>query len=164
MKQLVILPGGFHPYHAGHYSLYQSAVQAFPDADVYVAATADTSKRPFPFEIKQKLARLAGVPADRFVQVQSPFRAQEITSHYDPEDTQLIFVRSDKDRDSGPKPGGVKKDGTPSYLQPYSNKEQLPLTQRGYMAYLPTVEFGLGHATRYTAMPNPHVDPQAPFS
>ena len=144
MKQLVILPGGFHPYHAGHYSLYQSAVQAFPDADVYVAATADTSKRPFPFEIKQKLARLAGVPADRFVQVQSPFRAQEITSHYDPEDTQLIFVRSDKDRDSGPKPGGVKKDGTPSYLQPYSNKEQLPLTQRGYMAYLPTVEFGPG--------------------
>ena len=80
MKQLVILPGGFHPYHAGHYALYQSAVEAFPGADVYVAATADTSTRPFPFELKQKLAKLAGVPADRFVQVKSPFRAQEIVS------------------------------------------------------------------------------------
>jgi hypothetical protein len=144
MKQLVILPGGFHPYHAGHYALYQSAVEAFPDADVYVAATADTSTRPFPFELKQKLAKLAGVPADRFVQVKSPFRAQEIVSKYDPEDTQLIFVRSDKDRGSQPQPGGTKKDGSPSYLQPWTEREQLPLTQRGYMAYLPTVEFGPG--------------------
>lgn len=144
MKQLVIMAGGFHPFHAGHLALYRSAVEAFPDADVYVAATADTSERPFPFKFKQQLAQLAGVPRDRFVQVKSPFRAQEIVSKYDPNDTQLIFVRSDKDRDSQPRPGGVKKDGTPSYLQPYTKKEQLPLTQRGYMAYLPTVEFGPG--------------------
>lgn len=144
MKQLVIMPGGFHPFHAGHLALYNAAVQAFPKADVYVAATADTSERPFPFKFKQQLAKLAGVPADRFVQVKSPFRAQEIVSKYDPEDTQLIFVRSDKDKESQPRPGGVKKDGSPSYLQPYSEQEQLPLTQRGYMAYLPTVEFGPG--------------------
>ena len=144
MKQLVIMPGGFHPFHAGHMDLYRSAQQAFPDADVYVAATADTSARPFPFELKKQLARLAGVPADRFVQVKSPFQAKEIVSKYDPEDTQLIFVRSDKDRDSQPRPGGTKKDGSPSYLQPYSEQESLPLTQRGYMAYLPTLEFGPG--------------------
>jgi len=144
MKKLVIMPGGFHPFHAGHLALYNSALQAFPDADVYVAATADTSERPFPFEIKQKLARAAGVPADRFVQVKSPFQAREIVANYDPQDTQLIFVRSDKDRDSQPRPGGNKKDGSPSYLQPYSERESLPLAQRGYMAYLPTVEFGSG--------------------
>lgn len=144
MKQLVILPGGFHPYHAGHYALYKSARQAFPNADVYVAATADTSSRPFPFEIKQKLAKLAGVPEDRFVQVKSPFRAQEITAGYDPADTQLIFVRSDKDKESQPRPGGSKKDGSPSYLQPYSEKQTEPMNKHGYMAYLPTVEFGPG--------------------
>lgn len=157
MKQLVIMPGGFHPFHPGHYSLYQSAVKEFPGADVYVAATADTSTRPFPFEIKQKLARLAGVPADKFVQVKSPFQAREITSKYDPEDTQLIFVRSDKDHDKQPIAGGTKKDGTPSYLQPYSTSESMPLTKRGYMAYLPTVEFGPGltGATEIrTAWPN----------
>lgn len=144
MKQLVIMPGGFHPFHAGHLALYQSAVQAFPDADVYVAATADTSQRPFPFEVKQKLARLAGVPADRFVQVKSPFQAKEIVSKYDPEDTQLIFVRSDKDKNKEPQAGRAKKDGSPGYLQPYSDSENLPLNKRGYMAYLPTVEFGPG--------------------
>jgi hypothetical protein len=143
MKILVIQPGGFHPFHTGHMALYNSAVKAFPGADVYVAATNDTSARPFPFEIKKKLAKLAGVPENRFVQVKSPFRAEEITQQYDPNNTVLIFVRSEKDRNSQPRPGGLKKDGSPSYLQPLS-KQLKPMTQHAYMEYLPTVEFGPG--------------------
>jgi cytidyltransferase-like protein len=69
MKQIVIMPGGFHPFHAGHASLYQSAVKSFPNAEVYVAATNDTKTRPFPFSIKEKLAKLAGVAPGHFVQV-----------------------------------------------------------------------------------------------
>ena len=144
MKQLVIMPGGFHPFHAGHAALYQSAVQAFPGADVYVAATNDTSTRPFPFRVKEKLAQLAGVSKGRFMQVKSPFRAEEITAPYDPNTTQLIFVRSEKDEGSQPRPGGNKKDGTPSYLQPYDDASDQPMSQQAYMAYLPTVEFGPG--------------------
>ena len=144
MKQLVIMPGGFHPFHAGHAALYQSAVEAFPGADVYVAATNDTSTRPFPFPVKEKLAQLAGVAPNRFVQVKSPFRAEEIVHKFDPNNTQLIFVRSEKDAGSQPRPGGTKKDGTPSYLQPYDDSSDQPLSQRAYMAYLPTVEFGPG--------------------
>lgn len=143
MKQLVIMPGGFHPFHAGHAALYQSAVQAFPGADVYVAATNDTSTRPFPFAIKEKLAKLAGVEAGHFVQVKSPFRAEEIVHRFDPNDTQLIFVRSEKDANKPPQGGGTKKDGSLSYLQPLGNDAQ-PLTKHAYMAYLPTVEFGPG--------------------
>ena len=63
MKKLVIMPGGFHPFHAGHMALYNSAVKAFPDADVYVAATNDTSNRPFPFSIKEKF-ELYKIPDD----------------------------------------------------------------------------------------------------
>jgi hypothetical protein len=144
MKQLVIMPGGFHPFHAGHAALYQSAVEAFPGADVYVAATNDTSTRPFPFPVKEKLAQLAGVPKGKFVQVKSPFRAEEITAPYDPSTTQLIFVRSEKDAGSQPRPGGNKKDGSPAYLQPYDDASDLPMSQQAYMAYLPTVEFGPG--------------------
>ena len=144
MKQLVIMPGGFHPFHAGHAALYQSAVRAFPGADVYVAATNDTSTRPFPFAVKEKLAQLAGVAPRRFVQVKSPFRAEEIVHKYNPDNTQLIFVRSEKDAGSQPRPGGTKKDGTPSYLQPYDDASDQALSQRAYMAYLPTVEFGPG--------------------
>lgn len=144
MKQLVIMPGGFHPFHAGHAALYNSAREAFPGADVYVAATNDTSTRPFPFKIKEKLAQLAGVEKGRFMQVKSPFRAEEITAPYNPNTTQLIFVRSEKDRASQPRPGGVKKDGSPSYLQPYAADSDQPMSQQAYMDYLPTVEFGPG--------------------
>ena len=143
MKQLVIMPGGFHPFHAGHMALYNAAKEAFPDADVYVAATNDTSTRPFPFAVKEKLAKLAGVDSGHFVQVKSPFQAREITQNYDPESTELIFVRSTKDQNKPPQAGGVKKDGNPGYLQPLNDDPQ-PMNKNAYMAYLPTVEFGPG--------------------
>lgn len=143
MKQLVIMPGGFHPFHAGHLALYRAAQSAFPEADVYVAATDDTSTRPFPFRIKEKLAQLAGVAPGHFVKVKSPFQAQEITQKYNPDATELIFVRSEKDRNQPPVPGRVKKDGSPGYLQP-AQADMAPMSQHAYMAYLPTVEFGPG--------------------
>lgn len=143
-KLLVILPGGFHPYHAGHFALYQSAKQAFPDADLYVAATNDMSERPFPFALKEKLAKLAGVEPGHFIQVKSPFKAEEITKNYDPNKDVLVFVRSEKDRNEQPKPGGTKKDGSPAYFQPYTGKDLQPFSKHAYMAYLPTVEFGPG--------------------
>jgi cytidyltransferase-like protein len=145
MTTIVIMPGGFHPFHAGHAALYQSARRAFPDAEVYVAATNDTSTRPFPFPVKEKLARLAGVEPGHFVQVTSPFQAKEITSQYNPEQDRLIFVRSEKDATKPPQPGGVKKDGSPSYLQSLEAANKLePFAKHAYMAYLPTVEFGPG--------------------
>jgi cytidyltransferase-like protein len=142
-KTVVIMPGGFHPFHTGHLSLYNAAKKAFPEADIYVAATDDTSARPIPFKLKEKLAEIAGIPKGHFVQVRSPFRALEITSKFNPETTALIFVRSEKDKDSQPKPGGVKKDGTPGYLQPLT-RDLKPMTQHGYMAYLPTIRFQAG--------------------
>jgi hypothetical protein len=116
----------------------------FPSADVVVAATADTSTRPFPFKLKKTLAQAAGVPANKFIQVKSPFRAEEITQLYDPNETQLIFVRSSKDMDQAPRPGGVKKNGEPSYLQPYKRTGLLPMTKHAYIAYLPVAQFGPG--------------------
>ncbi len=138
------MPGGFHPFHAGHASLYQSALKAFPNADVYVAATNDTKTRPFPFAIKEKLAKLAGVAPGRFIQVKSPFKSEEITSHYNPNEDVLIFVRSEKDKTEQPMPGGTKKDGSPSYFQPWTGKNLQPFSKHAYIAYLPTVEFGPG--------------------
>ena len=139
------MPGGFHPFHAGHAALYQSAVEAFPGAEVFVAATNDTSTRPFPFAIKEKLAKLAGVAPGHFVQVKSPFRAEEITAQFNPDRDRLIFVRSEKDAGKPPQAGGVKKDGSPTYLQPLAGQTNIrPFKEHAYMAYLPTVEFGPG--------------------
>jgi len=130
--------------------LYQSAQRAFPDAEVYVAATNDKSDRPFDISDKQKIAYAAGVEPGHFVQVKSPFRAEEIASQYDPNRDNLIFVRSEKDANSPPKAGGVKKDGSASYLQPYDPAHVEPFAQHAYMAYLPTVEFGPGAFTSAT--------------
>jgi hypothetical protein len=138
------MPGGFHPWHAGHTALYKSAETVFPSADVVVAATADTSTRPFPFKLKKTLAQAAGVPANKFIQVKSPFRAEEITQLYDPNETQLIFVRSAKDMDQAPRPGGVKKNGEPAYLQPYKRNGLKPMSEHAYIAYLPVEQFGPG--------------------
>jgi glycerol-3-phosphate cytidylyltransferase-like family protein len=143
-QTLVIIPGGFHPFHPGHLSLYQSAQRAFPGATIIYAATDDKKERPFAFSDKQKLAQIAGVPAGAFQLVKSPFVAKEITQNFDPNTTVLIFARSEKDRDEQPKPGGIKKDGSLAYLQPYNPKHVAPMSQHGYMAYLPTVQFDAG--------------------
>jgi hypothetical protein len=165
MKKLVIMPGGFHPFHAGHLALYNAARDAFPSADVFVAATADTSSRPFPFKLKKTLAQAAGVPGNRFIQVKSPFRAEEITQMYDPKDTQLIFVRSEKDRDTQPRAGGVKKDGSPAYLQPYKRAGRDTFDRHAYMIYLPVSTFGPGmtSATEIRAK-WPGMDPEQKIS
>ena len=144
MKKIVIMPGGFHPFHAGHLALYKSAVKAFPGADVYVAASDNQKERPFPFKVKEALATVAGIPKGKFVQVKSPFRPEEITKHYNSSEDALIFVRSDKDRREHPKPGGTKKDGSPAYYQAYNEKNLKPFAEEGYIAYLPTVEFADG--------------------
>jgi len=162
-KQIVIMSGGFHPFHAGHMALYKSAIEAFPEADVYVAATNDTKNRPFPFAIKEKLAKLAGVDTSKFVQVKSPFQPREITSQYDPERDQLIFVRSEKDRDEPPLPWSLNPDGSvpvgkrtgkplSNYLLPYKGNENNlePFNKHAYMVYLRTFKFsgGLTNATQ----------------
>ena len=138
------MPGGFHPFHAGHTALYNSAREAFPDAEVYVAASNDTKNRPFPFAIKEKLAKVAGVQPGHFVQVKSPFQPKEITQNYNPDEDVVIFVRSQKDMKESPIPGGFKKNGEPAYFQPFKRGELEPFGKHAYMAYLPTVEFGPG--------------------
>ena len=68
----------------------------------------------------------------------------EITRNYDATQDALIFVRSEKDRNESPKPGGTKKDGSPTYYQPYDADNLKPFDQQGYMAYLPTIQFAGG--------------------
>lgn len=149
MAKIVILPGGYHPFHTGHMSLYNAAHKAFPDADIYIAASADTKTRPFPFNIKRNLAVLSGVDSSRFIQVKSPFSPAEITSKYDPKTDVVIFVRSEKDKNESPIPGTTLKNGQPSYYLPYTQNATQPFSKHAYIAYLPTVDFagGLSSAT-----------------
>ena len=164
MNKIVVISGGFHPFHAGHASLYQEAKKAFPDAQVVIGATNAQKDRPFPFKIKQKLAQVSGVPPKDFVEVSRQFSGEDpaIASRIkNPNDTILIFARSEKDKGEPPLPaqpdpktgklplvtrGANKGKPVSNYLQYFAgNEDNLePMTQHAYMAYLPTVEFGPG--------------------
>ena len=144
MSLNVIMPGGFHPFHAGHRALYEAAQKAFPGANIYIAATNDTKTRPFPFSLKEKLARLSGVKPGQFVQVKSPFQPREITENLDPNSDVVVFVRSEKDKNEHPIAGGTKKDGTSGYFQPWDPNNMQAFGKHAHVAYLPTVEFGPG--------------------
>jgi phosphopantetheine adenylyltransferase len=61
MTMIVIYAGGFQPFHQGHLSSYIQAKSAFPNADFYVATSADVKNRPIPYEDKKFLAGEAGV-------------------------------------------------------------------------------------------------------
>ena len=134
------MPGGFHPFHPGHKSLYDWAVKQFGQTNVYVAATNDTSTRPFPFDVKKQLASFAGVPPTNFIQVKSPFNLNSYTGLL-ADGTALVFVRSEKDRNEQPQPDKTKKDGTPGYIKSWTGKDMEDYVSSGYMAYGPTQEF-----------------------
>ena len=143
-KIVAVMPGGFHPFHPGHKSLYDWAVETFGQDNVYVAATNDTKSRPFPFDVKQKLAAMAGVPANRFMQVKSPFNALAYEGILgDASQTALVFVRSEKDKTSHPLPDQVRKsDGNMGYLISFKGKDDLETADtHGYLAYGPTIDF-----------------------
>jgi hypothetical protein len=164
MRKLVLMSGGFHPFHAGHRSLYFAALDKFPDAQILVGATNDTQDRPFPFNIKQALAQLAGIPKQDFVQVNQQFRASDpaIMSRIKGQesDTALIFVRSEKDQGKPPLPpqrdqqgnlplvtrGARKGQPVSDYLTYYQGNENNlePMTKRAYIDYLPVAKFGQG--------------------
>jgi len=139
-RVVAVMPGGFHPFHPGHKSLYDWAVKTFGQKNVYVAATNDTASRPFPFEVKKKLAAMAGVPENNFIQVKSPFNAMSYKDIVDA-DTALVFVRSQKDKNEQPLPDQTKKNGEPGYLRTYTGKALNTSDEMGYMAYGPTINF-----------------------
>ena len=143
-KVVAVMPGGFHPFHPGHKSLYDWAVSTFGVQNVYVAATNDTTSRPFPFDIKQKLATMAGVPAQKFIQVKSPFNALSYENILgDTSKTALVFVRSEKYKTSHPLPDQIRKsDGNVGYIISYVTDDNLVTADRhAHMAYGPTIDF-----------------------
>lgn len=145
MRTVVIYPGRFQPFHKGHKASYDQLAKQF--GDVYIATSGVQAPVTSPFGFSDKLAMITrtGIPSGRVVQVKNPYQAQEITKDIEnPEDTVLIFAVSEKDMGEDPRfKFGVKKDGTPSYMQPYpaGGKGVKPMTAHAYVLVTPTVNF-----------------------
>jgi hypothetical protein len=131
MAVVVVYAGGFQPFHQGHLSSYIQAKKAFPNADFYVATSADVKQRPIPYEAKKFLATQAGVKPEDFpdIVVSSPLNPKEILSKYDPDKDIFILVRSERDP-----VGYTKKDGSPGYYQPFQKNTKVePYGKHGYV-------------------------------
>jgi hypothetical protein len=146
MNYLVIYPGRFHPFHLGHKASYDWLTQQFGENSVFIASSdkQDAETSPFKYADKVKMATKLGVPSGQIVKVKNPYQATEITSALSDEqkaNTVLVFAVSAKDAERFN--FSPKKDGSPGYLQPLpDNKKGIePMTQHGYVAITPTVNF-----------------------
>jgi hypothetical protein len=148
MNTIVIYPGRFHPFHRGHKASYDYLVKRFGADNVYIA-TSDVQApitSPFSFGDKQQMISKLGIPTGHVVQVKNPYQATEILDQIaDPANTQVVFAVSEKDmQQHNPRfRFGVKKDGTPTKLQPMPDnpKKMKPMTDHYYVMVTPTVNF-----------------------
>lgn len=147
-RVIVVYGGGFQPFHSGHMSSYMAAKKAFPTADFYVAASADVSTRPIPYDEKKFLAIQAGVRAEDFpdIVVKSPIKPDEILSQYNPKTDIYILVRSERDPVSY-----TKKDGSPGYYQPFQSLDKCkPFEKHGYVFVTKKHDFKLNNQDVYS--------------
>lgn len=158
MRTVVIYPGRFHPFHRGHRASYDYLTRRFGENNVFVATSGTTAPITSPFNYSDKVAMMSklGIPTSKIAQVASPYQAREIVSQIDDkENTVLIFAVSEKDMqgDDARFKFGIKKDGSPSYLQPYpaAGKKLQPMSQHAYVMITPTVNFRIQGADANSA-------------
>ena len=143
---VVIYPGRFHPFHRGHASIYNKLSEKFPNANIFITTSnkTDGDKSPFTFDEKKQMMISAGVDPDKVAEVRNPYNPVEILQRYDSDSTKVIFAISAKDMEgSGARfKFGTKKDGSPSYFQPFvSVREAEFMGKHGYIDTLPTIDF-----------------------
>ena len=92
METVVIYPGRFHPFHAGHKSSYNFLTSKFGKNNVFVATTSKQAPitSPFSYEEKQVMMTALGIPADKIVQVRNPYNAEEIIKNFYPLDFCIV--------------------------------------------------------------------------
>ena len=148
---VVVYPGRFQPLHRGHKAVYDELVKEF-GPNVYIATSnkTDPDKSPFDFEDKLRMARAAGIPADKIQLVKNPYDAAEIKERFVPGNTVLLFAVGEKDMETDPrfkfdeKGQAYKKDGSLAYLQKWPGMHKAStMDKHAYIIAAPTKEFAV---------------------
>lgn len=147
-KVFVIYPGRFHPFHAGHKGVYNYLSTKFGGNDVYITTTGvvELPKSPFSFDEKKEMMMATGIPPNKILNVKNNYNLQSVSSQIpiNVERDSIIFAVSQKDMAEDPRfKNFVKKDGSPSYLQPMPKNESKlePAIKHGYLITVPTTDF-----------------------
>lgn len=139
---IMIYPGRFQPMGKHHAGVYKQLAERFGEENTFIATTnkVQLPKSPLNFEEKLKVINKHGIT--NVVQVKNPYKADEITSRFDPETTAVLFVVGDKDMRENPRFRiGFKRNGEPTYFQKYDeNKDNLQsYVKHGYLYIAPHV-------------------------
>ena len=147
-KVFVIYPGRFHPFHTGHKGVYNYLSTKFGGNDVYITTTGvvELPKSPFTFDEKKEMMMATGIPSNKILNVKNNYNLQSVSSQIpiNVERDSIIFAVSQKDMAEDPRfKNFVKKDGSPSYLQPMPKNESKlePAIKHGYLITVPTTDF-----------------------
>lgn len=148
MKVFAIYPGRFHPFHKGHKGVYDWLSSKFGQKSVYISMTGvtDPIKSPFTFDERKSMVALTGVDPTHVVQVSNNYNLSTIVNQIpiDINKDAIFFAVSQKDMADDPRfKSFIKKDGSPTYLQPLpkSAKDIKPAVTHGYLIVAPTTTF-----------------------
>lgn len=143
---IAIYPGRFQPFGKHHAAAFKWLESKFGAADTFIATTNTVAppKSPLNFQEKKAIISKYGF-GNQVVQVKNPYKAEEITSKYDPKTTAVVFMVGQKDMQEDPRfVIGKKKDGTDSYFRKYSKDATMkPYTQHGYLIVAPHESFDI---------------------
>jgi cytidyltransferase-like protein len=166
MNVIAVYPGRFHPFHKGHAASFKQLAEKFGLKNTYLAISAkqDQPKSPFSAQDRAKMATALGIPPKNIIAVSNPYSANEYIAKVendggDVNNTALVFGVSKKDMEGDPEMGIApdprfsfknKKDGSASYMQPYSQKAMqtpAPMTKHGYIMSTDVAEFPIAGQT-----------------
>jgi len=137
---IAVFPGRFQPFGKHHADSFRWLQSKFGVADTFIATTdkVDPPRSPLNFKEKKEIISKYGF-GDRVVLVKNPYKAEEITSKYDPNTTAVVFMVGQKDMQEDPRfKIGKKKDGTDSYFRAYDSDQALKsYTSHGYLIVAP---------------------------
>jgi hypothetical protein len=136
MKKIVIYPGRFQPFGPHHFKAYKWLCQVFGIDSVFIVTSNKTDlNSPLTFEEKKLCIQKYNINPEKIVQVVNPYKADEIISRFNPNETSVIFAYGEKDF------GRIrfqKSDGSESYFKQYYGQNELkPLSECGYVVEMP---------------------------
>jgi len=143
MKVIAIYPGRFQPFGLHHDKTFKWLSSKFGEKNTFIVTSnkTDSGKSPFNFKEKQAIISQYGIPSKNIIQVRSPYKADELTQKFDPDNTAVVFMYGEKDA------GRInynKKDGSKGYFQKYDKSIELaPLNQHGYIITAPNISLNI---------------------
>lgn len=136
---IAIYPGRFQPFHKGHKKVFELVKKKFNNCYISTSNKTDVDRSPFSFDEKRKMMMFAGIDSEDIIQARKPYNPEELLEKYDPKNTIVIYIVSEKDM-NGEKPRFDLSDKS-GYYQKYSENNLQTMDKHSYILTLPTYEF-----------------------